>query len=86
MLLFRLQSVHCLAIIVLLCCSINDFIKVKWEAIKGSRDYGIDPKYLVFIANEIKMGIDLGVECAIVIGGGNIFRGLAPEWHGSGCR
>jgi len=57
-------------------------LKLSGEAIKGSRDYGIDPQYLVFIANEIKMGIDLGVECAIVIGGGNIFRGLAASENG----
>ena len=50
-------------------------LKLSGEAIKGSREYGIDPKYLVFIAEEIKSGIDLGVELAIVIGGGNIFRG-----------
>ena len=50
-------------------------LKLSGEAIKGSRDYGIDPKFLVFIAKEIQGAIQLGIEVAIVIGGGNIFRG-----------
>ncbi len=57
-------------------------LKLSGEAIKGSREYGIDPKFLIYIANEIKSGIDLGVEIAIVIGGGNIFRGLAASENG----
>ena len=57
-------------------------LKLSGEAIKGSRDYGIDPQYLVYIAKEIQSGIDLGVEIAIVIGGGNIFRGLAASENG----
>lgn len=42
----------------------------------GDQNYGIDPKILEQYANEIKDCIDLGVEIAIVIGGGNIFRGV----------
>ena len=57
-------------------------LKLSGEAIKGSRDYGIDPQYLVYIAKEIKSGIDLGVQVAIVIGGGNIFRGISAEEAG----
>jgi uridylate kinase len=57
-------------------------LKLSGEAIKGSREYGIDPKYLVYIAKEIKAAIDLGVQIAIVIGGGNIFRGLAASENG----
>ncbi len=57
-------------------------LKLSGEAIKGGRDYGIDPQYLVYIAKEIKSGIDLGVQIAIVIGGGNIFRGLAASENG----
>ena len=57
-------------------------LKLSGEAIKGTRDYGIDPQFLVFIAEEIKAGLELGVEIAIVIGGGNIFRGLAASENG----
>ncbi len=57
-------------------------LKLSGEAIKGTREYGIDPQFLVFIAQEIKSGLDLGVEIAIVIGGGNIFRGLAASENG----
>jgi uridylate kinase len=57
-------------------------LKLSGEAIKGSRDYGIDPQYLVFIASEIKLAINKGVSLAIVIGGGNIFRGVAASENG----
>ena len=57
-------------------------LKLSGEAFKGSREYGIDPQFLVFVAEEIKQGVDLGVEIAIVIGGGNIFRGLAASENG----
>ncbi len=42
----------------------------------GSQSYGIDPERLRTYANEIKSAVDQGVEVAIVIGGGNIFRGM----------
>ena len=42
----------------------------------GNQEYGIDPKILEQYADEIKKVVDLGVEVAIVIGGGNIFRGV----------
>ena len=57
-------------------------LKLSGEAIKGSRDYGIDPKFLVFIAKEIQGAIQLGIEVAIVIGGGNIFRGVQGSASG----
>lgn len=57
-------------------------LKLSGEAIKGSREYGIDPQYLVYIAKEIKSGIELGIEFGVVIGGGNIFRGLAASENG----
>lgn len=43
----------------------------------GQRQYGIDPKRLAEYADEIKEVVDKGIEVAIVIGGGNIFRGLS---------
>lgn len=48
----------------------------------GEKQYGIDPKRLSEYADEIKKVVDSGVEVAIVIGGGNIFRGLAGESNG----
>ncbi len=52
-------------------------LKLSGEALMGNRQYGIDPERLADYANQIKNVIDLGVEVAIVIGGGNIFRGVA---------
>jgi len=51
-------------------------LKLSGEALLGSGQYGIDPKRLSEYATEIKAASDLGTEIAIVIGGGNIFRGL----------
>ena len=48
----------------------------------GDRQYGIDPKRLAEYAQEIKKVVNQGVEVAIVIGGGNIFRGLAGASNG----
>ena len=48
----------------------------------GERNYGIDPKRLSEYAKEIKQVVDKGIEVAIVIGGGNIFRGVAGASNG----
>ena len=50
-------------------------LKLSGEALMGDMDYGIDPAYARRIAGEVKAISDLGVEVALVIGGGNIFRG-----------
>ena len=52
-------------------------LKLSGEALMGSRQYGIDPDVLTRYAGEIKKVIDEGIEVAVVIGGGNIFRGVA---------
>jgi len=52
-------------------------LKVSGEALMGDRDYGQDPAIVMRIASEIKSVHSLGVEVAVVIGGGNIFRGVA---------
>jgi uridylate kinase len=57
-------------------------LKLSGEALMGDRQYGIDPKRLADYATEIKKVVDKGVEVAIVIGGGNIFRGLAGASNG----
>ncbi len=51
-------------------------LKLSGEALMGSQNYGIDPKILEQYAQEILKVVNLGVEVAIVIGGGNIFRGV----------
>ncbi|RXG24621.1 UMP kinase [Leeuwenhoekiella aequorea] len=57
-------------------------LKLSGEALMGNRQYGIDPDRLAEYAEEIKKVLDKGVEVAIVIGGGNIFRGLAGASRG----
>ncbi len=57
-------------------------LKLSGEAFKGEREYGIDPSFLGYIADEIKAGFELGAEIGIVIGGGNIFRGISAAANG----
>ncbi len=57
-------------------------LKLSGEALMGDKQYGIDPARLSEYADEIKMVVEKGIEVAIVIGGGNIFRGLAGESNG----
>jgi len=57
-------------------------LKLSGEALMGERQYGIDPDRLAEYAQEIKTVIDKGVQVAIVIGGGNIFRGVAGASKG----
>ena len=51
-------------------------LKISGEALMGDQDYGIDPVMLSRVANEIAAVIDSGVQVGVVIGGGNIFRGV----------
>lgn len=57
-------------------------LKLSGEALMGNRQYGIDPERLAEYAEEIKSVVDTGIEVAIVIGGGNIFRGVAGASKG----
>ena len=57
-------------------------LKLSGEALMGNRQYGIDPERLAEYAEDIKQVTNLGVEVAIVIGGGNIFRGVAGAING----
>ncbi len=57
-------------------------LKLSGEALMGNRQYGIDPDRLAEYANDIKSIVREGVEVAIVIGGGNIFRGVAGASNG----
>ncbi len=51
-------------------------LKVSGEALMGSQQFGIDQQPVEMIANEIKQAQELGAEIAVVVGGGNIFRGM----------
>lgn len=51
-------------------------LKLSGESLMGDRAFGIDPKMLDLYANDIKTVTDLGVQVAVVIGGGNIYRGM----------
>jgi uridylate kinase len=57
-------------------------LKLSGEALIGKREHGISPETCDAIAREIKEVQELGVQLAVVIGGGNIFRGLAGSKHG----
>ena len=57
-------------------------VKLSGEALMGEGDYGIDPVVIKRIAGELQEIVEMQVQLAIVIGGGNIFRGLAASAHG----
>jgi uridylate kinase len=57
-------------------------LKLSGEALMGEQDFGIDPVMIKYVAGEIKSVCDLGVQIAIVVGGGNIFRGIAASSFG----
>jgi uridylate kinase len=57
-------------------------LKLSGESLMGSQKYGIEPDMLVHYAEQIKELHDMGAEIAVVIGGGNIFRGMNAEKSG----
>ena len=57
-------------------------LKLSGEALMADREYGIDPDMLQYVAGEIKSIVDLSVQTGIVVGGGNIFRGVAASSYG----
>ena len=57
-------------------------LKLSGEALAGNQGYGLDPSMLVRIGAEIREVTELGVQIAVVIGGGNIFRGVAASAGG----
>jgi uridylate kinase len=57
-------------------------LKISGEVLTGERDFGIDPEVILGIAQEIKGVKSLDIQLAIVIGGGNIFRGMAASAEG----
>ena len=57
-------------------------LKLSGEALLGERTHGVDPKRILAYSKEIKEIVDAGIELAIVIGGGNIFRGVSGASNG----
>ena len=57
-------------------------LKLSGEALMGTDSYGINRQTLTEIVHEVKSVVDLGVQVGVVIGGGNIFRGIAPAANG----
>jgi uridylate kinase len=57
-------------------------LKISGEAMMGDQSYGVEPSTVDFIAKEIKDAISMGVQVAVVIGGGNIFRGVEASVKG----
>jgi uridylate kinase len=57
-------------------------LKLSGEALLGSRTYGVDPEFCAFIARQVAAVHASGVEVGIVVGGGNIFRGMAASARG----
>jgi len=57
-------------------------LKLSGEALLGDRPYGVDPAFCAFVAKQVAEVRSLGVEVGIVVGGGNIFRGLAAAAKG----
>ena len=52
-------------------------LKLSGEVLMGSQQFGIDPDFVAELAREVKAAKDTGLEICLVIGGGNIFRGMA---------
>ncbi|MGM0369055.1 MAG: UMP kinase [Bacillota bacterium] len=57
-------------------------VKLSGDALSGEKEYGIDPQFINSIAEELKSVVETGLELAIVVGGGNIFRGVAGSAKG----
>ncbi|MGD8993259.1 MAG: UMP kinase [Desulfobacterales bacterium] len=57
-------------------------LKLSGEALMGDEDFGISPEMLMYVAREIKSVVKLGVQIGIIVGGGNIFRGVAATSYG----
>ena len=57
-------------------------LKLSGEALMGEQDFGIDPQVVAGIAKDVKQLVDKGVQVAMVIGGGNIFRGVSLSASG----
>ena len=57
-------------------------LKLSGEALVGDQQFGIDPEMLKYVADEVYSVFELGIQIAIVVGGGNIFRGVKASSYG----
>jgi len=57
-------------------------LKLSGEALMGDQGFGIDPDTIAYVAGEVLSAVQMGVQVAIVVGGGNIFRGIAASSFG----
>ncbi len=57
-------------------------LKLSGEALMGDQEYGISPDVLKYVSGEIRSVVELGVQIAVVVGGGNIFRGVKATSYG----
>jgi uridylate kinase len=57
-------------------------LKISGEALMGDQEFGISPEMLKYVSEEVRSIVELGVQTAIVVGGGNIFRGVAATSYG----
>ncbi len=57
-------------------------LKLSGEALMGDQSFGVSPAVIKYVAEEVRSVFDLGVEIGIVVGGGNIFRGIAASVYG----
>jgi len=57
-------------------------LKLSGEALMGDQGFGISSEMIEYVAEEVQSTMDLGVQMAIVVGGGNIFRGIAASSYG----
>jgi uridylate kinase len=57
-------------------------LKISGEALMGDQGFGISPEMIKYVAQEVRSVVELGVQMAVVVGGGNIFRGIAASSYG----
>lgn len=57
-------------------------LKLSGEALMGDQSFGISPEMIGYVADEVRSIVDIGLQVAIVVGGGNIFRGIAASSYG----
>ena len=57
-------------------------LKLSGEALMGDKEFGISPEVMRYVAEEVRSIAELGIQLAIVVGGGNIFRGIAASTYG----
>jgi len=57
-------------------------VKLSGEALMGDQGFGISPEMIQYVAGEIRAVVNLGVQMGLIVGGGNIFRGIAASSYG----